>query len=78
MPSVLILSTIVGVDLLQRIAFGAAAGWEVAVTLGLGARLSPRFRPIYETVVQAIDEHTPADLTEDDVTDAIDREDSDA
>jgi UPF0716 family protein affecting phage T7 exclusion len=77
MPSVLILSTIVGVDLLQRIAFGAAAGWEVAVTMGLCARLSPRFRPVYEAVVTAIDEHTPADLTEDDVTDAIDRDRTD-
>ena len=75
MPSMLILSRIVGAPLLERIAFGAAAGWEVAVTLGLCARLSPRFRPIYEAVVQAIDEHTPADLDDDDVSDAIDRTD---
>ena len=74
MPSVVILSRILGVEMIQRTAFAAAAGWEVAVTLGLGARLSPRFRPVYETVVKAIDENTPADLTEDDVTDAIDRD----
>lgn len=74
MPSMLILSRIVGARLLERIAFGAAAGWEVAVTLGVCARLSPRFRPVYEAAVTAIDEHTPADLDEDDVTDAIDRD----
>lgn len=74
MPSVILLSNIVGVDMLRRIAFGGAAGWEVAVTMGICARISPRFRPIYEGVVGYLDNHTPLEVTEDGVGDAIDRD----
>ena len=73
LPSVIVLSNIVSVDMLRRIVFGGAAGWEVAVTMGIGARISPRFRPIYEQVHAAIDQYTPFDIDEDDVSDAIDR-----
>jgi len=74
LPSVVLLSNIVGVDMLRRIVFGGAAGWEVAVTMGIGARISPRFRPVYEQVQEAISENTPLDIEEDDVSDAIDRD----
>jgi hypothetical protein len=76
MPSVVLLSNIVGVDVLRRVAFGAAAGWEVAVTLGICARISPRFRPVYEGLVQALDKWVPFDVTERGVDDAIDRDQS--
>jgi len=74
MPSVILFSNIVSVDLLRRIAFGGAAGWECAVTMGICARISPRFRPVYEQVVSTVDEHTPVDVTEDNIDDAIDRD----
>lgn len=72
MPGVIILSHMVGVDVLRRLAFGAAAGWEVAVTLGLAARISPSFEPTYVQLMDFVDDHTPLDATAQDVNDSID------
>jgi len=73
MPSVIILSNLTEVDMLRRIAFGGAAGWEVAVTMGIAARISPRFLPVYERFVEYFDEHSPFDVTKEDVDETIDR-----
>jgi len=75
MPSVIILSHLMEADMLRRIAFGAAAGWEVAVTMGIAARISPRFRPIYEATIKALDRYTPFEVSTEEVTDSIDRTD---
>jgi len=76
MPSVILLSNILGLGMLRRIVFGGAAGWEVAVTMGICARLSPRFRPIFDWAMQVLDRHTPMDMNKGDVGDAIDRDDT--
>ncbi len=74
MPSIIIFSNVVDVEVLRRLVFGAAAGWEVAVTIGLGARISPRFRPIFESIVDTINEHTPLDLEKSQIGSLIDRD----
>jgi hypothetical protein len=74
LPGLIIFSNMLGVDVLKRLVFGAAAGWEVAVTMGLGARISPRFRPIYERAMDALDKHTPLDLDSSEVGSLIDRD----
>lgn len=74
MPSIIIFSNVVDVEVLRRLVFGAAAGWEVAVTIGLGARISPRFRPIFESVVDTLNEHTPMDLEKSQIGSLIDRD----
>ena len=72
LTGIIILSNMMSVDVLRRLVFGGAAGWEVAVTMGLGARISPQFAPIYHRVMKSIDEHTPLDATVDDVNTTID------
>lgn len=73
--AIVTLSHMVQVDMIRRLAFGAIAGWEVAVTLGLGARISPQFAPIYKRLMATIDEHTPLDATVSDVDASIDDDD---
>ena len=75
MPGIVVLSHITSVDIFRRLAFGAAAGWEVAVTLGLAARISPSFEPIYTRIMDLVDKHTPMEATVKDVDNEIDSDD---
>ena len=74
LASIVTLSNMVQMDMMRRLAFGAIAGWEVAVTLGLGARLSPRFQPIYKQLMMLVGEYTPLDASTEDVDASIDRD----
>lgn len=68
---VVVLSNMLDLPILRRIAFAGVAGWEVAVTLGLGARISPQFAPIYAQLVRVIDEHTPLDIDREGIESSI-------
>ena len=71
--SVVVLSNMTGIDIIRRIAIAGVAGWEVAVSFALGARISPAFRPVYTQLVQVLDEHTPFEIDTDDLDRRIDR-----
>ena len=68
---VVVLSNMLDLPILRRIAFAGVAGWEVAVTLGLGARISPQFAPLYRKMVVVIDENTPIDIDRQGIEDSI-------
>lgn len=74
LAAIIVLSNMLAVDTLRRLAFGAIAGWEVAVTLGLGARVSPQFAPIYERIMRVVDAHTPLNADVEDIDGAIDEQ----
>lgn len=71
--SVVVLSHMTGIDVLRQIAIAGVAGWEVAVSFALGARISPDFRPLYMQMVEVLDEHTPLEIDTSDIDRRIDR-----
>lgn len=76
--SVVVLSHMTGIDVLRQIAIAGVAGWEVAVSFALGARISPDFRPLYVQMVEVLDEHTPLEIDTTDIDRRIDRSPNDS
>lgn len=74
MPTFIILGNMLNLDLIHRAAMGGAAGWEAAITAKLCTHISPRWRPLYESLRNLIDDNTPLEIDDDEVADAIEEE----
>jgi len=59
---VVVYSNLVAAEEIRRVAFQGMAGVELLVMLGMLARVSSRFRPIYAAVIQGADSILPFDF----------------
>jgi len=73
--TIVLFSTIAGdLEFVRRFFFAGVGGLEAAVTLGMIARIVPRFKPLYLAVLRWLDKNTPIDAKAEEVNDMIDAE----